>query len=48
MSNRWGSYDDYAQEVNEDAEREAHENFQCNEVTCIYCIEARDEQARTD
>lgn len=48
MKNRWGSYEDYCHEINEEAERAAHEAGQCNEVTCIHCIEQREELDREE
>ncbi len=34
---RWGSYDDYAKEIDEEAERKAHVEQQCDPAYCIYC-----------
>lgn len=41
--NRYGSYDDYVREIDEEAERRAHEDEQCEGLPyCVYCLEQRD------
>jgi len=38
--NRWGSYDDYAREIDELAERQAHDESQCEGLPlCSYCLD---------
>ena len=41
MKNRWNSYEDYAHEIDEDAERKAHEAGECQDW-CPYCKDERD------
>ncbi len=42
MKNRWGAYEDYAKEIDEEAERRAHVDQQCNPAYCIYCQTERE------
>ncbi len=39
---RWGSYDDYAKEIDEEAERKAHVEQQCDPAYCIHCQTERE------
>lgn len=39
---------EYEQEKIEAAERQAHDDGLCNTVTCIYCIEDREEAEREE
>ncbi len=40
--NRWGSYEDYAREIDEEAERKTHVEQQCDPAYCIHCQTERE------
>lgn len=42
---RWGSYEDYAQERDDEKEKEAHENFECPEW-CPYCADDEEQMSK--
>ncbi len=45
MKNRWGSYEDYAREIDEEAERKAHDAGECEGIPlCGYCLDDWEEQ----
>lgn len=48
-NNRHGCYEDYAREIDEEAERRAHEEDQCEGMPlCVYCLDEWEEQNREE
>ncbi len=49
MKNRHGCYEDYAREIDEEAERKAHDEDQCEgQPLCVYCQEEWEEANREE